>query len=224
MGTTSTFLKSRVAKPTVGKWSSGFSAVKKYADVKGIPLIAVWSNGDKCGHCINFEKSVMQSAFKKWAASSGCVFWFGYYGDTSKDDKFEGTGFTWVRGGKLTMYPFVRVWWKDGKVDTFKSGDDWTGGTDKGGATFVKKLKSLLKNFDPNAGTKPEPQPEPQPEPTTPTEPTTPAEPDGGCEGGDCDIGTSTQLKEELDALRKEFETVTEGFRKKLDVFEAKLG
>jgi hypothetical protein len=145
MGTTSTFLKSRVSKPTLGKWSSGFTAVKKYAESNNVPLIAVWSNGDACGNCVNFEKSISQSDFTKWMASSGCVFWFGCSSDKTKDDKFEGTGFTWARGGKLSGYPFCRVYWKSGKVDTYKSGNDWTGGTAKGGATFVKKLKDLLK-------------------------------------------------------------------------------
>jgi len=57
--TTTTFLKSRVSTPTLNKWSSGFSAVKKFAESNDVPLIAVWSNGDACGHCINFEKSLM---------------------------------------------------------------------------------------------------------------------------------------------------------------------
>lgn len=192
MGTTATFLKSRVSKPTVGKWSSGYSAVKKYADAKGIPIIGVWSNGDKCGHCINFEKSVMQSTFKKWMATSGCVFWFGYYGDTSKDDKFEGTGFTWARNGKLTMYPFVRVWWKAGKVDTCKSGDDWTGGSDKGGATFVKKLKSVLKNFTPKTEEESKPAEEPTPAPVSPITPPT----DEDCNDCNCNTNCDEALKE----------------------------
>ena len=153
MGTTSSFLKKRVSKPTLGKWSSGFSAVKKYAEDNNVPLIAVWSNGDVCGHCVNFEKSIMESAFTTWQASSNCVFWFGCSSDTSKDDKTQGTGFTWTRNGKLTTYPFCRVYWKGGKVDTYKSGSDWTGGTAKGGATFVKKLKELLKNYKPGTTT-----------------------------------------------------------------------
>ena len=69
------------------------------------------------------------------------------------------------------MYPFVRVWWQAGKVDVAKSGDSWTGGTAKGGATFVKNLKNTLKNFDPNASTKP-------------VEETT--KPDTGCTGDEC--------------------------------------
>lgn len=194
--TTKTFLKSRVSKPTLGKWSSGFSAVKKYAEDNDVPLIAVWSNGDVCGHCVNFEKSISQSDFTKWMASSGCVFWFGCSSDTSKDDKLQGTGFTWTRNGKLTTYPFCRVYWKSGKVDTCKSGSDWTGGTAKGGATFVKKLKNLLKNFKPGTTTT---TTTPTPEPETPTTGTT-------CEN----CSTDGCSKEECDKLKEQVKNLTE--------------
>lgn len=185
--TTTTFLKSRVTKPTVGKWSSGFSAVKKYADEHNIPIIGVWSNGDKCGHCVNFEKSCMQTAFTDWMKKSGCVFWFGYYGDTSTDDKQYGTGSQWAKNSILTTYPFVRVYWKKGKVDVSKSGSDWTGGTAKGGATFVKKLQDLLKKFDPNASSNP-------------------SESDGGCDGGSCSPGDNCceDAKKVLEEVKSE--------------------
>lgn len=198
MGTTSTFLKKRVSKPTLGKWSSGFSAVKKYAESNNVPLIAVWSNGDACGHCVNFEKSIMESAFTTWQASSKCVFWFGCSSDKTADDKFEGTGFTWARNKKLTQYPFVRVYWKGGKVDTYKSGDDWTGGKATGGATFVKKLKDLLKNYKPTTTTTTVPEPTPAPTPTP--EPETPV-----CEGGNC--GTCEDC--ECDELKEKVEELT---------------
>lgn len=176
--TTTTFLKSRAAASAAikpGQWHAGFSKMKKYAEDNKIPLIAVWSNGDKCGHCINFEKSVMQSVFTTWMKSSGCAFWFGCSSDTSTDDKYEGTGFNWTRNKKLNLYPFVRVYWKAGKVDQCKTGDDWTGGKSTGGSTFVKKLKELLKNFKPQTEPAPTPTPTPEPEPT---------EPD--CTGDDC--------------------------------------
>ena len=149
MGTTSDFLKSRVSKPTVGKWCTGFSAAKKYADDKKIPLIAVWSNGDACGHCVNFEKSCMQSAFTKWMASSGCVFWFGCSTDTTAEEKHGGAGYTFAKNGNLTTYPFVRVWWKSGKVDVAESGDYWDGAKVDGSAV-AKKMKDVLKKFTPS--------------------------------------------------------------------------
>ena len=149
MGTTSDFLKSRVSKPTVGKWCTGFSAAKKYADDKKIPLIAVWSNGDACGHCVNFEKSCMQSAFTKWMASSGCIFWFGCSTDTTAEEKHGGAGYAFAKNGNLTTYPFVRVWWKSGKVDVAQSGDYWDGAKVDGSAV-AKKMKDVLKKFKPS--------------------------------------------------------------------------
>lgn len=201
---TTTFLKTRVSKPTPGKWSSGFSACKKYAIDNGIPFIAVWSNGDKCGHCTLFEEAVMNKKFTTWMTTNKCIFWFGYYGDTSKDDKFEGTGFTWVRNGKLTQYPFVRVYWKPGKVDTYKSGGEWTGDKASGYTTFINKLNSLLKNWKPNE--------EKPAEPAAPVEPTPPAE-DPGCADGNCNVNeddcngdcgcNTTEICAKIDALEK---------------------
>ena len=185
--TTTTFLKSRVSKPTPGKWSSGFSAVKKYAETNKIPLIAVWSNGDACGHCVNFEKSCMQSAFTKWMATSGCVFWFGCSSDKTADDKFEGTGFKWCyNNGAVTTYPLTRVYWKAGKVDVSKSGGKWTGDTASGGSKFVSNLKTTLKKFfEQQAAAKEDAKPTDECEggncDTT----------DNGCNGGNCNTDTN---------------------------------
>ena len=121
--TTADFLKYRVSTPTIGKWSSKFSAVKKFAINNNIPLIAIWSNGDACGHCLTLEKALMRKTFRTWMASSNFVFYFGCCTDTSKDDKYEGIGFNWCRKNNLKQYPFVRVYWKNGKVDTAMTGD-----------------------------------------------------------------------------------------------------
>ena len=140
--TTETFLKSRVSKPTLNKWSSGFTAVKEYAEKNNLPLIGVWSNGDACGHCVNFEKSLMTTEFLNWQKTSGCIFWFGCSSDKTTDDKTQGTGSKWAKNSKLTTYPFVRVYWKKGKVDSNASGSTWSGGTAKGGQKLVDKFKS----------------------------------------------------------------------------------
>lgn len=192
--TTTTFLKSRVSKPTVNKWSSGFTAVKNYAEKNNLPLIAVWTNGDACGLCVNFEKTLMKSEFLNWQKTSGCVFWFGCSNDKTADDKLQGTGFTWTRNSKLTTYPFVRVYWKKGKVDVAKSGNDWTGGGTSGAAKFVKSLKSLLKDFCPNCEDEPA-----KPEPTDPTPPTCE---DGSCGTGSCGDCDCDALKAEIESLK----------------------
>lgn len=46
---TATLLKTRAsytAAVTTGKWQSNFHKAKKYATDRGLPFIAVWSNGD----------------------------------------------------------------------------------------------------------------------------------------------------------------------------------
>lgn len=194
MGTTSTFLKSRVSKPTVGKWSSGFSEVKKYAEDNNVPIIGVWSNGDKCGYCTNFENTVMNSAFMKWMASSGCVFWFGCSSDKTTDDKHGGTGYTWTKNKKLSTFPFVRVWWNGGKVDDCRSGNAWTGGGTKGYDKFISELEKLLGGFKPGNGC-----------------------PSGGC------VDSSSDTKKKVSELRGEFENFKTSFEKKLKEVEKKV-
>lgn len=150
---TETFLKDRVSTPTLDKWSSGFTAVKKFAEDKNVPLIGVWSNGDACGYCKKFETVCMDPVFKNWMSTSGCAFWFGYSGDKSADDKLNGTGCTWARTtskGKLTTFPFVRVYWKSGNVDQAASGNSWINSSSTGAAYFVKKLQTLLKDYKPS--------------------------------------------------------------------------
>ena len=178
MSTTAKFLKTRAAgsaaiKP--GQWHAGFTKVKKYAETNKIPLIAVWSNGDACGHCIMFEEVLMKKIFKNWMTTSGCVFWFGCSSDKTADDKFEGTGFKFARNSKTTRYPFIRVYWKAGKVDSYSDGGSWSGDSNKNAnaTKLVKKLQTLLKNFKPQTEPTPTPAPTPEPEPTPEVEPAT---------------------------------------------------
>ena len=81
---TDTLLKTRAsytAAVTTGKWQSNFYKAKKYATDNGVPFIAVWSNGDACGHCMMFENGCNSSYFKSWMKSSGMVFYFTHPGD-----------------------------------------------------------------------------------------------------------------------------------------------
>ena len=83
-GATATLLKNRIAasKPVVpGEWHASLSKCKAYADAHGVPLIAVWSNGDLCGHCVQFESACNHKTFRNWMKKSGCVFFFIYSGD-----------------------------------------------------------------------------------------------------------------------------------------------
>jgi hypothetical protein len=80
MSNISDLLKVRVTKPTAGKWCSGFSAAKKYADDNDMPFIALWTSSggtDYCSHCIDFEAACLTSTFKMWMSTSKCIFWLG---------------------------------------------------------------------------------------------------------------------------------------------------
>ncbi len=171
---TSTLVKSRLAasKAVVpGQWHASLSKCKAYAKSHGVPLIAVWSNGDKCGHCFNFEKACNNSTFKNWMKKSGCVFYFTWSGDSGGQQ--GGTAYKFCDGGRgLSQFPFVRVYWYVNgkkKVDVSVTGDTVDGGF--GGSTGAKKAVAWLKKktagfsptpvvvkpytvvFDPNGGT-----------------------------------------------------------------------
>ena len=162
---TGTLLKNRAsytAAVTTGKWQSNFYKAKTYAVNNGIPFIAVWSNGDACGHCMMFENGCNSSYFKSWMKTSGMVFYFVYSGDkgngttkksgTKADDGKIGSDiFHWVRANKNTGYPFVRIYWPKGKVDVATIGDTVDGNKDgsAGGKKSVAYFKAKLKNFKP---------------------------------------------------------------------------
>ena len=162
---TTTLLKTRAsynATVTTGKWQSNFYKAKKYAADNKLPFIAVWSNGDACGHCVMFENSVNSSYFQNWMKTSGMVFYFTYYGDkgdgtTSKSGKKADDGsvgssiFHWCRKNTQTAYPFVRVYWPAGKLDISTVGDKIDGKKENttGGKNAVKWFKDKLSKFKP---------------------------------------------------------------------------
>lgn len=133
-GVTASLLKTRDAKGTPvcpGVWHAGLNETLAFAKKEGVPIVAVWSNGDGCSHCVNFEHNVMSPAFREWMAASGIVFMFAYSGDPKPDGEPQGSGATgeWCRKSKLTTFPFVRFYWeKKGKVlvDTAVIGDKVT--------------------------------------------------------------------------------------------------
>ena len=149
-GQTATFLKDRSKKSdpvTLGKWHPDFNKCKNYAVKHGVPMIAVWSNGDSCSHCTKFENACCSSTFKTWMKSSGIVFYFTYPGDGG-DGKEGSSVFHWIRG-ENTSYPFVRIYWPKGKVDVMTVGDTVDGNVNgsSGGSNAVKYFKNKLKNY-----------------------------------------------------------------------------
>ena len=145
-----------------GKWVANFAKAKKYATDNRVPLVAVWSNGDSCGHCTTFEGAVNSSTFRNYMKSSGVVFYFVYSGDkgngtTSKSGSKADNGavaspiFHWCRKNTQTAYPFVRVYWPGGGVDISTVGDsiDKKKSGTTGGKYCVDYFKAKLKKFKP---------------------------------------------------------------------------
>lgn len=156
-GVTSTLLKTRRAASASivpGYWHANFSKAKNYALSKGIPFVAVWSNGDACGHCVAFESSCNSSYFKNWMKTSGIVFYFIYSGDAG-DGEPGSSVFHWIRKNTNTSYPFVRIYWPKGNVDVATIGDTVDGNRDgtTGGKKVVAYLKNKLAKFKPTTTT-----------------------------------------------------------------------
>ena len=150
-----------------GEWMANFSTVKKYAEDNGLPLFAMWTNGDNCSHCTKFEGCVNAKAFRDWMAESGIVFWFGYNKDTSPDDANGGTGWKFCYKNQ-SLYPLIRFYWRakkgtvlaDGTVltsdktviDKYTMGDDLDKrlkASEGGTAKVIAALTSAYKQYVP---------------------------------------------------------------------------
>jgi hypothetical protein len=129
----------RSAPVTPGVWHADLNKARDYAVANGLPLVAVWSNGDECAHCVAFENCIMSPAFRHWMVDSGIVFYFGVrndgpYGPTSDGQEgYHGSSFYWCcKNQNATMnWPYVRVYWPKGGVDECHSGS-WYDGEDLG--------------------------------------------------------------------------------------------
>lgn len=123
----------------MGYWHADLNKARAYAEANGMPLIAVWSNGEDCSHCLVFEQMAMAPVFQEWMKTSGYVFYFGVRDDGPNgptpdgQEGYHGTSFYWCRmkdGGydpnSGANWPYVRIYWrkKSGslKVDMFKTG------------------------------------------------------------------------------------------------------
>ena len=151
--TTEEVMKSRIpntAAVTPNKWCEDFEKAKAYADKNKLPFLAVWSNGEKCSHCKKFNKCILDTTFTSWQAKSGIVYWIGFGDDTYKPNRHGGEGYKFAKAGKLTTFPFVRLYWAAKKVDVAKSGDDWDGASAKGAATLIKNIETYIGNACPD--------------------------------------------------------------------------
>jgi len=129
----------RSAPVETGVWHADLNKARDYAVANGLPLVAVWSNGDECAHCVAFENCIMSPAFRHWMVDSGIVFYFGVrndgpYGPTADGQEgYHGTSFYWCCMNKNTTmnWPYVRVYWPKAGVDVSHPGA-WYDGEDAG--------------------------------------------------------------------------------------------
>lgn len=109
----------------LGRWHSNLDAAKAYAEEHGVPLVAVWSNGDDCGHCKKWENCALSDVFEEWMPESGIVYYFGYNKDSGKGATL-GEWCYWC-GRDVPMgktLPLVRLYWKkDGKIIIDRNAD-----------------------------------------------------------------------------------------------------
>ena len=131
-------LSTKVGDVKTGVWQARLSTAKSYATKNKVPLIALWSNANKCSHCIRFESGLTNAYFVKWMKASGGVFVYGYYGDKADGTKIK----NWCMGSQK-YYPILRVYWPTGKVDIKPMGDDIIG--TKRGTTAAKKQVAYFK-------------------------------------------------------------------------------
>ena len=129
----------RAAAVRPGVWHADLNKARAYAVANGLPLVAVWSNGDECAHCVAFENCIMSPAFRHWMVDSGIVFYFGVrndgpYGPTPDGQEgYHGSSFYWccMNQNATMAWPYVRVYWPKGGVDVAHSGS-WYDGEDLG--------------------------------------------------------------------------------------------
>ena len=123
---------------TPGVWHADLVKARAYAEDNGLPLIAVWSNGDFCQHCLVWEGVATSPLFKEWMKTSGIVFYFGYVkdgylnaegdfgGGPSSDGQegYHGTSFYWCCNyqSSTMAWPYVRFYWPKGGIDVAITG------------------------------------------------------------------------------------------------------
>ncbi len=118
----------------LGRWHANLDNARAYAEANGVPLLAIWSNGDNCGHCKKWENNAISEPFETWMKDSGIVFYFGYYGDPGKGTTL-GEWCYWCGRNNPTgkTLPLVRLYWKvNGTVIVDRSADGDTVDGNKG--------------------------------------------------------------------------------------------
>ena len=162
MGTTTNFVKLRSnAAPKTGEWNINYDQAVVLAKKLGKPVIAVWSNGDSCAHCVSAEKCMMTTTFKSWIKDVDAYFVFQYSGDKDKGKVVH----DWIfnKDTKIKQYPGFRItsYDKSGSIifDEAITGNKLreNKSNDAGAKNMIKNISAMLAK-DP---VKPEPAPKP---------------------------------------------------------------
>lgn len=131
--------RARTKSVKMGIWHADLNKARAFAEENGMPLIAVWSNGEDCSHCLVFERMAMSPVFREWMATSGYVFYFGVRDDgpngptSDGQEGYHGTSFYWCRmkdgsydPNASRNWPYVRIYWRKAtgklKLDMFETG------------------------------------------------------------------------------------------------------
>ena len=127
-----------------GVWYSGFARVKAEAEMRKLPLFALWTNGERCTFCKRFMMNLLDPLFLSVMQKSNALWWFGGSMDDNTDDGRDGAGYTWCQGPgrKVGMFPFFATYYTaDGGRTSrsfFGSGSDWDlGKAPPEGATHI---------------------------------------------------------------------------------------
>ena len=158
------------------QWHTNLQVCKNFAMSKGIPMVAVWSNGQACGHCNTFASAVTESTFTDFQKKYKVVWCFLESSDS--DAKANSKPYQWCLGDAvydretpyirtvtymnkghatrkseigLPFYPFVNLYWKvNGKIviDKLYTGDTVDGGLGgkKGATNCVNNIKKWFKS------------------------------------------------------------------------------
>lgn len=99
----------------LGYWTSDFTAAKKYADEKHVPMVAFWGSG-ACGYCALMKSSgLLSDEFKAWVAKNKIVMMFMEVPGTQSGVSTPVKEF--VKGDNRSgEFPYMCIYWlkKDG--------------------------------------------------------------------------------------------------------------
>lgn len=115
----------------LGRWHANLDKCKQYAQDNGVPLVAIWSMGDGCGHCYKLTAALLAEPFQTWMKNSGIVFYFGHQYDQYSPSWIGNSFFLWCNKGDWNAdTPYVRIWWPKKGIDVLTHGDafdNWKG-------------------------------------------------------------------------------------------------